>query len=55
MLYLENSTPTGQFHNPVSIDDAHRYNQMMLDHSSLRVFSNSEEYLKFLKACTRVK
>jgi Protein of unknown function (DUF4238) len=55
MLYLENSTPTGQFNNPVSIDDAHRFNQMMLDHSSLRVFSNSEEYLTFLKACSRVE
>jgi len=55
MLFLENSTPTGQFNNPISIDDAHRYNQMMLDHSSFRVFSNSEEYLTFLMACTRVK
>jgi hypothetical protein len=51
MLYLEKSTPAGKFNNPVSIDDAHRYNQMMLDHSGLRVFSNSEEYLTFLKKC----
>jgi Protein of unknown function (DUF4238) len=55
MLYLEKSTPTGKFNNQVSIDDAHRYNQMMLDHSSLRVFSNSEEYLTFLKECAGVK
>ncbi len=49
MLYLEKATPIGKFNNPVSIDDAHRYNQMMLDHSGLLVFSNSEEYLTFLK------
>ena len=55
MLYLEKLTPTGKFKSPVSIDDAHRYNQMMLDHSSLRVFSTSEEYLKFLKECVGVK
>jgi hypothetical protein len=54
-LYLEKSTPTGKFNNQVSIDDAHRYNQIMLDHSSLRVFSNSEEYLMFLKECAGVK
>lgn len=51
MLYLEKSTPVGKFNNPVSIDDAHRYNQMMLDHSRRRVFSNSEEYLTFLAKC----
>jgi hypothetical protein len=55
MLYLEKSTPVGKFANPVSIDEAHRYNQTMLDHSSLRVFSNSEKYLTFLNGCTRVK
>ena len=55
MLYLERSTPTGKFNNPGSIDDAHRYNQMMLDHSGLRVFSNSEEYLMLLKECADVK
>jgi len=41
VLYSEKSTPTGKFNAQVSIDDAHRYNQMMLNHSSLRVFSNS--------------
>lgn len=51
MLYLEKSTPTRQFNNPVSIDDAHRYNRMVLDHSGFRVFSNSDEYLNFLKKC----
>jgi hypothetical protein len=55
MLYLEKSTPTGKFNNQVSIDDAHRYNQMMLDHSGLRVFSNSEEYLMFLRECAGAK
>jgi hypothetical protein len=55
MLYLEKSTPSRKFNNPVSIDDAHRYNQMMLDHSGLQVFSNSEEYLMFLKECAGVK
>jgi len=55
MLYLEKSTPTGKFNYQVSIDDAHRYNQMMLDHSGLQVFSNSEEYLMFLKECAGVK
>jgi hypothetical protein len=55
MLYLEKSTPTGKFNNQVSIDDAHRYNQMMLDHSGLRVFSNSEEYLMFLMECAGTK
>jgi hypothetical protein len=55
MLYLEKSTPTGKFNNPVSIDDAHRYNQMMLRHSGLQVFSNSEEYLKLLKDSRRVR
>jgi hypothetical protein len=55
MLYLEKSTPTGKFTNPVSVDDAHRYNRMMLNHSSLRVFSNSEEYLTFLHECAGIK
>ena len=55
MLYLEKTTPIGKFNNPISVDDAHRYNQMMLDHSGLRVFSNSEEYLTFLKKCTDLK
>lgn len=55
MLYLEKVTPSGKFNNPVSIDDAHGYNKMMLDHSGLRVFSNSEEYLLFLKDCIDAK
>lgn len=49
MLYLENSTPTAGINQSVSIDEAHRYNMMMLDHSAFRVFSNSEEYLQLLK------
>lgn len=55
MLYLEKSTPTAGISRYASIDDAHRYNRMMLDHSGLRVFSNSEEYLTFLKKCADVK
>jgi hypothetical protein len=55
MLFLEKSTPTAGINQNVSIDDAHRYNMMMLDHSGLRVFSNSEEYLKFLKQCIDAK
>ena len=55
MLYLEKSTPTAGIGREVSIDDAHRYNRMMLDHCGLRVFSNSEEYLTFLKECADVK
>lgn len=49
MLYLENSTPTAGINQSVSIDEAHRYNMMMLDHCAFRVFSNSEEYLRLLK------
>jgi len=49
------ATPKGKFNNPVSIDDAHHYNQMMLDHSCHRVFSNSEEYLMLLKQCADAK
>jgi hypothetical protein len=49
MLYLENSTPTAGISQSVSIDEAHRYNMMMLDHCAFRVFSNSEEYLRLLK------
>ncbi len=55
MLYLEKSTPTGKFNNPVLIDDAHRYNQMIVNHSSHRVFSNSEEYLDFLNECAGIE
>jgi hypothetical protein len=55
LLYLKKSTPTVGLSESVSIDDAHRYNFMMLDHSGLRVFSNSEEYLKFLKQCVDAK
>jgi hypothetical protein len=51
MLFLEKSTPTAGINQNVSIDEAQRYNMMMLDHSELRVFSNSEEYLHFLKQC----
>lgn len=49
MLYLENSTPTAGINQSVSIDEAHRYNMMMLDHCAFRVFSNSEEYLRLLE------
>jgi len=48
MLYLENATPTAGIRQSVSIDEAHRYNTMMLDHRAFRVFSNSEEYLSLL-------
>jgi hypothetical protein len=49
MLYLENATPIAGISRSVSIDEAHRYNMMMLDHCAFRVFSNSEEYLRLLK------
>jgi hypothetical protein len=52
MLFLEKSTPVPEISLHVSIDEAHRYNRMMLDHSGLRIFSNSEEYLLFLKRFT---
>lgn len=55
MLYLEKATPVGGISTNVSIDEAHRYNMMMLDHCAFRVFSNSEEYLRFLKTCADVK
>jgi hypothetical protein len=55
MLYLEKATTVGGFGTCVSIDEAHRYNMMMLGHCAFRVFSNSEEYLKFLKECADVK
>jgi hypothetical protein len=55
MLYLETATPIGGISTSVSIDEAHRYNMMMLDHCAFRVFSNSEEYLKFLKQCAELK
>jgi hypothetical protein len=55
MLYLETATPIGGFSTSVSIDEAHRYNMMMLDHRAFRVFSNSEEYLEFLKQCAELK
>lgn len=50
MLYLENSTPTAGISRSISIDEAHRYNMMMLDHCAFRVFSNSEEYLRLLES-----
>jgi hypothetical protein len=55
MLYLETATHVGGISTSVSIDEAHRYNIMMLDHCAFRVFSNSEEYLKFLKKCAEFK
>lgn len=55
MLYLEKATTVGGISTCVSIDEAHRYNMMMLDHCAFRVFSNSEVYLKFLKECADVK
>jgi hypothetical protein len=55
MLYLEKATAVGGISTCVSIDEAHRYNMMMLDHCAFRVFSNSEVYLKFLKECAEVK
>ena len=48
MLYLGNATPTAGISQSVSIDEAHRYNMIMLDHCAFRVFSNSEEYLSLL-------
>jgi len=50
MLYLEKSTPVAGINQNVSIDEAHRYNMMMLDHSTFRVFSSSEEYLRTIQA-----
>ena len=55
MLYLETTTPVGGISTSVSIDEAHRYNMMMLDHCGFRVFSNSEEYLNLLKHCAELK
>jgi len=55
MLYLEKSTPVAGIMRSISIDEAHRYNSMMLDHSGFRVFSDSEEYLKFVKQCADLK
>jgi hypothetical protein len=49
MLFLGKSTPAGGIGPSVSIDEAHRYNMMMLDHRGFRVFSNSEEYLNCLQ------
>lgn len=48
MLYLENATPTAGISQSVSIDEAHRYNMLILDHRAFCVFSNSEEYLSLL-------
>jgi hypothetical protein len=48
MLYLENTTPIAAISQSVSIDEAHRYNMMMLEHRAFRVFSDSEEYLTLL-------
>jgi len=55
MLYLEKATCIEGISANVSIDEAHQYNMMMLDHSAFRVFSNSEEYLGFLKQCADLK
>jgi hypothetical protein len=51
MLLLEKTTPTAGINQNVSIDEAHRYNGMMYDHSAYRIFSNSDEYLRFFKQC----
>jgi hypothetical protein len=55
MLYLEKTTRVGGISTNVSIDEAHGCNMMMLKHSAFRVFSNSEEYLNFLKQCAEPK
>lgn len=55
MLYLEAATPHAGISTNVSIDEAHQYNMMMLNHSAFRVFSNSEEYLRFLRQCDERK
>lgn len=52
MLFLEKSTPTSGISTTVSVDEAHQYNRILLDHSGLRVFSNSDEYLMFLRKYT---
>jgi hypothetical protein len=52
MLYLEKSTPIAGISKSVSIDEAHRYNMMMLAHSGRRVFSNSDEYMKHIERST---
>lgn len=48
MLYLENATPIAGISQAVSIDEAHLYNKMMIEHRAFRVFSDSEEYLELL-------
>jgi hypothetical protein len=55
MLYLEKTTPVGGISINVSIDEAHGYNMLMLNHSAFRVFSTSGEYLNFLKQCAELK
>jgi hypothetical protein len=55
MLYLNKSTPTTGINRAVSIDEAHRYNSTMIAHSGLQIFSNSEEYLRFVKQCSDAK
>ena len=51
MLFLEKKTATAGIDQNVSIDEAHRYNRMIYDHSAFRIFSNSEEYLRFFEHC----
>jgi hypothetical protein len=51
MLLLEKTTPTAGIDLTVSIDEAHRYNRMIYEHSAFRIFSNSEGYLRFFKRC----
>jgi hypothetical protein len=55
MLYLEKSTSVAGINTNISMDEAHRYNMMMLDHSAFRVFSNSDEYLRCLKQCADIR
>ena len=55
MLFLEKTTPVAGISTNVSMDEAHRYNMMILKHCAFRVFSHSEEYLRFLRQCAELK
>jgi hypothetical protein len=49
MLYLEKSNPAHASDRSVSVDQAHAYNCLVVDHSGQQIFSNSEEYLRVIQ------
>jgi len=55
LLFLEKQNSLHANNRSISIDEAHRYNMIMIANHGERIFSNSDEYLKHVEQCSAPK